>query len=297
MIATICRELNFPDEAVLSLSSDFEKMVAVPGAVQKLMVAMDDLFLAEGENYAAVVKEVAEQAGVHPYAADMVFALWCAHSLRYVYKQKGWSEELFWDAMADLRYKLKECIDIKGVWGSFVASWFRGFFIGDRHALGRLQYEPRELKYPYGEYWEGELVYNCHIPSSGPLTPELVLDSLKKAYDFYKPKDGILKVVCSTWMLYPPMYEVYPAGSNLRAFYELFTVLHYKESPENKNLWRIFGSETDLKKLPENSNLQRRLKAYLLEGNTMGSGYGILLFDGEKVLNKPCFFDKNGVKY
>lgn len=284
MIATIGRKLGFPDEAVLSLSSDFDKMMAVPGATQKLMVAMDDLFLDEGENYAETVKEVAEQAGVHPYAADMVFALWCAHSLRYVYKQKGWEEEVFWNSMADLRCKLMECKNVKGIWGSFVAPWFRGFFIGDRHALGRLQYEPRELKYAYGKYQEGELVYNCHIPSSGPLTPELVLDSLKKAYDFYKPEDGVLKVVCSTWMLYPPMYEVYPEGSNLRAFYDLFTVLYTKESPENKNIWRIFGAETDLKKLPENSNLQRRLKAYLLEGKNMGSGYGIILFDGEKVL-------------
>ncbi len=284
MIAALCRELDFPDEAVLSLSSDFEKMVAVPGAAQKLAVAMDDLFLAEGENYAATVKEVAEQAEVHPYAADMVFALWCAHSLRYIYKQKGWGDELFLNAMADLRYKLMECKNVKGIWGSFVAHWFRGFFIGDRHALGRLQYEPRDLKYPYGKYQEGTLVYNCHIPSSGPLTPELVLESLKKAYDFYQPADGILKVVCSSWMLYPPMYEVYPAGGNLRAFYDLFTVLYSKEDLKNQNRWRIFGAETELQKLPENSSLQRRLKAYLLAGNNMGSGYGILLFDGEKVL-------------
>ncbi len=284
MIATIGRKLGFPDEAVLSLSADFEKMMAVPGAAQRLMLATDDLFLAEGENYAAVVREVAEQSGVHKYAADMVFALWCAHPLRYIYRQKGWDEEIFWKSMEDLRYKLMECKSVKGVWGSFVAYWFRGFFIGDRHGLGRLQYEPRELRYSYGDYKEGDLVYNCHIPSAGPLTPELVMDSLKKAYAFYQPKDGILKVVCNSWMLYPPMYEVYPEGSNLRAFMELFTILNTKEDPENKNLWRIFGSEKELQKLPEGSSLQRRLKTFLLEGNNMGHGYGILLFDGEKVL-------------
>lgn len=284
MITALCRELDFPEEAVLSLSADFEKMAAVPGAVQKLMLALEDIYRGAGEEYANIVKELGEQAGVHPYAADMVFALCCALPLRFIYQQKGWSDELFLDAMADLRYKLMECKNIHGVWGSFVASWFRGFFICDRHALGRLQYEPRNLKYPYGKYEEGELVYNCHIPSSGPLTPELVTDSLKKAHEFYKPEDGILKVVCSTWMLYPPMQEIYPEGSNLRAFYDLFTVLSAKERPENKGLWRIFGAETELHKLPERSSLQRRLKEFLLAGNNMGIGYGILLFDGEKIL-------------
>lgn len=284
MIATIGKRLGFPEEAIEALSADFDKMMTVPGSAQRLLVAMDDLFLAEGENYAAMLHEVAEQAGVHPYAADMVFAIWCAHSLRYVYKQKGWDEEIFWKSMEDLRYKLMECKNVKGVWGSFVAYWFRGFFIGDRHGLGRLQYEPRELKFAYGDYKEGELVYNCHIPSAGPLTPELVLDSLKKAYEFYKPEDGILKVVCNSWMLYPPMYEVYPEGSNLRAFYDLFTILDAKEDTKNHNLWRIYGAETEIQRLPENSSLQRRLKSYLLEGKDMGSGYGIILFDGEKVL-------------
>lgn len=110
------------------------------------------------------------------------------------------------------------------------------------------------------------------------------MESLKKAYAFYQPKDGILKVVCRSWLLYPPHYEVFPDGGNLRAFYDLFTILRAREDPESKDLWRIFGQNADLSDLPDNSTLCQRFKKYLAEGNYMGNGYGILLFDGEKVL-------------
>ena len=230
------------------------------------------------------MKTLAKKSGVHPLTTDFLFALRCAASLRLIYRQRGWSDELFLNTMDDLRCKLQECRAVYGIWGTFVGYWFRGFFICDRHGLGRLQYEPRTLKYPFGPYEAGTPVYNCHIPSSGPLTPDSVVESLKKAYEFYRPEDGILKVICSSWMLYPPMYEIYPEGSNLRAFYDCFTILNAREAEENNNLWRIFGAETDLEKLPENNRFQKRLKEYLLSGKRMGHGYGILLFDGEKIL-------------
>lgn len=285
MIASLCRTFNFPEEAALSMQGDFDRMIAVPGGTEILMSAMDDLFLGEGTLYAEAVKGLAEQAGVHRYAAEMVFGLCCARHLRYFYRQKGWPEDLFLNTMDDLRVKLWECKDNYDVWGTFVGYWFRGFFLGDRHGLGRLQYEPRPFDYEeYRGIKKGDPVYNCHIPSGSPLTEEAVLESLKKAYDFYRPEDGVLKVVCNSWMLYPPHYEVYPEGGNLRMFYNLFTVLSSREDPKNVNLWRIFGRGVDRNDLPAKSTLQRRLKAFLEAGNCMGTGYGILLFDGKKIL-------------
>ena len=130
---------------------------------------------------------------------------------------------------------------------------------------------------------------NCHIPSSGPLTPEAVLDSLKRAYSFYADvqKEGILPVVCHSWLLYPPHYELF--GKNTKAFYDLFTVLRQDVSAENGDFWRVFNrpfSEDILTDLPEDTSLRRGFKQFLLAGNKMGSGYGVLLFDGERVLPK-----------
>jgi hypothetical protein len=181
-----------------------------------------------------------------------------------------------------------ECKTVKGVWGTFVGWWYHEFFRLARFGLGRLQYE--KVPFRCEEYHgikKGDIVFNCHIPSSGPLLREEVIDSLKKAHAFYRDelKDGIFILVCSSWLLYPPMYEVFPENGNLRKFYELFVVIEAKEVETELSLWRIFGVEqTPIKDLPENSSLQRRLKQHLLQGGTMGSGYGVLLFDGEKIL-------------
>ena len=83
--------------------------------------------------------------------------------------------------------------------------------------------------------------------------------------------------------------KVYHEGSNLKAFYEMFDVFESSTSESNGNFWRIFNMEFSrdtLHNAPEDTTLRRNFKKYLLDGNNMGSGKGILLFDGERVINK-----------
>ena len=157
--------------------------------------------------------------------------------------------------------------------------------------LGRLEYE--RVAFPFDDYKgvvkKGETVYSCHIPSSGPVTRESVIESLKKAHDFFADelKDGILPVYCSSWMLYPAHCEVYAEGSNLRKFYDLFDIIAQTEDKTNHNFWRIFDvdySPETFESAPERTTLQRSFKSYIRQGNCMGTGKGILLFDGEKIL-------------
>ena len=288
MIHKLMEELQFPAEAIGEIEAAYQAMCAYPNGRVRMEQAAHDLFDGDAAQYMDQIKDLAEDSGVHPYAADMAFGLYCALILRKRYAEKGLADELFLDAMADLRYKLMECKAVKGEWGSFVAKWWKGFFRMERFALGRLQYEHMPFRCEeYHGIKKDDVVYNCHIPSSGPLRREEVLASLKKAHSFYHDelKDSILPVVCSSWLLYPPMYEVYPENSNLRRSYELFEILETKETDLDHNLWRIFNVEnTPLKELPENTSLQQRLKQYLLAGGEMGSGYGVLLFDGKKIL-------------
>ena len=91
------------------------------------------------------------------------------------------------------------------------------------------------------------------------MTPASVMDSLKCAYDFYRPelKDGILPVHLRSWLIYPGHYEVYPDGSNLKSFYELFDVVSGDEKPDNPYIWRVFGVKecADYSALPEKTSL------------------------------------------
>ena len=247
----------------------------------------------EGEKRAfePLLQEIATESEIHRYTVDLLFLLWCLPTLRADYAARGIADEIFVATMKDLRYKLLECYANHGVWGNFVSFWYPGFYRCERFALGRLQFERVPFKYPvYGEVQEGDTVLNCHIPSSGPLTPEAVLHSLKCAYAFYPDlrRNGVLTVVCHSWLLYPPHRALF--GENTVAFYDLFDVIDQKASESNADFWRIFAmpfaAET-LPNAPEDTSLRRRFKAFLTAGNTMGSGYGVLRFDGETVLARP----------
>lgn len=288
MIKEFGAKTGFPPEAICFLEEKFN-ILQQKSKMNCLYAAMDNLFCEKDGKYLALLQEIAEETEIHRVTVNMIFFILCAKPLFYIYRQKGLSESLFWDTMCDLKYKLMECKEVYHVWGTFVPGWFQRFYLCERFALGRLQYET--VAFPHDTYRdvlkEGDVVYNCHIPSSGALTPEAVMDSLRCAHAFYKPVSGILPVVCYSWLLYPPYREVFPAGSNMAAFAQMFDVVESKISPDKDDFWRIFHCKptTKWQNLPNDTSLRRNFITYLQQGNPMGVGLGVLLFDGEKIIN------------
>ena len=246
----------------------------------------------------AFLSRVQEAAGEAPvYKAWLLFWLHCVPYAWERYRQMGIPEEIFWDTMKDITYKLEECRQVYETCGVF-SSWFSLHFDWQVAAFGRLQYQIREFpkeRYVWGDYELncGDLVYACHIPSSGKLTEALCLDSLQRAYEFLKKdlKTGILPVVCSSWMLFPPYVEhVFEEGSNLKAFARMFDVVDVKSRETFDDGWRIFGSAYSgpISRLPRSTSLCRNMIRYMENGGSYGFGYGILLYDGEqkKIINR-----------
>ena len=98
---------------------------------------------------------------------------------------------MYFGIMNDLKCKLIVCHTVQGIWGTFVFEWFfHHHFALKLFALGRFQYERREFRadcYNRGgvEISKGDEVLSFYIPSSGPITREVRLDSYRKAYDFF----------------------------------------------------------------------------------------------------------------
>lgn len=224
------------------------------------------------------------------YLASLVYAL---PELKQRYKENGLSEEMFYETMADITYKVKECRDVFGVLGVEPVLWFAAYFSCERFALGRLQFERglfKEDNYR-DEIKKGDVVIKFHIPSSGPLTEDLIIDSFKRAYDFHKEdiKEGKLYFTCGSWLLYPKMSVIFPENSNLKKFYNLFDVVSEVEKPNNPDFWRVFNmnyEEGILEKAPRDNTLRRNLYEFMKKGNSMGEGYGVIVFDGEKIVNR-----------
>ncbi|MBQ4603305.1 MAG: DUF5596 domain-containing protein, partial [Clostridia bacterium] len=91
------------------------------------------------------ITKLAEENNINPYSLHCVFLIHCAEILEPRYEEAGISKEVYWDTMADIKYKLKECIDCEEVPGIFVADWYNGFHDMTRFAYGRFQYEMREF--------------------------------------------------------------------------------------------------------------------------------------------------------
>lgn len=271
---------KLPEDSINYLQSVYARLREDEALMALLYQARDMVW--QKEDTAAIRNRISQRAGVHPYTMDLVLLILCFDRLRRVYQEKGYSEALFEETVSDLRYKLEECRQVYGIHGNFVFFWYPGYFDCTRFQLGRLQFEPHEMKTDYRDILKtGDQILRCHIPMAGPLTPESVQHSLKRAYRFFGIQ-GKMYVHCSSWLLYPGHYALYPAGSNLRKFYDLFDVYSHKLTPDSGNSWRVFGTmEKRPAYLPEDTSLRKAFKAYFMDGNCMGSGSGVLIYEKE----------------
>ena len=291
-VLSFMNELGFDKEAVESLSADIEKIYANEEAKALFAGAVDDYERDIRSNYTELreaAKRAGEIVGVHAYSAELLLFICFSKHLRELYRLRGISDRIWFDSMSDLKWKLWECKAVKGIWGSFVAGWFPGFFNLTRFALGRLQFEIVAFD---GEYEKngkalkkGDKVINVHIPRTlTPLDKESRDDAYAQAAEFFRNMtDGApIAFVCSSWLLYPEAEKILPAHSNIRGFMADYDIIRSKTNGEGEygDMWRLFDMDFtgDLNDYPEDSSLRRAYKKFLLDGNRTGSGYGVFFY-------------------
>lgn len=241
------------------------------------------------------LKPLSEKYNTDFKSIYMVFLLANLDKMKQIYREKNIDEALFFDMVKDLKYKLDECKKVHGIYGTMSFNWYYKIFSGEIVSLGRFQYQKDKF---YGKnYTWGDInltsdddVVRFHIPSSGPITREMRLDSYKKAFEYYGKKKGeYLVITCVSWLLYQENRIIYPEGSNLLDFMDDFDITDSVEH-ENPfpNAWRVFGMDFtgDTSILPDKTTLQKNYIEWLKSGNKVGSGLGVIIFDGEKILNK-----------
>ena len=303
-LSSFMGKLDFPPQAqaqLLELYDTLERDGAGKQELDKMTAEyMADNICDPGE-YLTAVSELAERIGRSEYSLLMLFWISCARNLPPLYKQMGIDEQVYHDSMMDLRYKLLECLECKGgIAGTFSGGWFRGFIAMYRFAIGRFEYDISNLDSDYiapdsTVYAKGSPSLVCHIPSSGvPLTDDVRLDSYKRAYVFYRkyfPElfgNGPLIITCSSWLLYPAHRDFLPPHLNILRFMDDFDIVRSREVEGFSNNWRVYGRYAGLpyEQLPEDTALRRAYKEHLIKTGVAGDGYGVIIFDGEKITNR-----------
>lgn len=289
--ARYMQSLKFPADACADLSAALEK-VCKDGAAFATLSDIASTYEADCHCHFTPFLEqtdaICHRLGIHPYTGGLLLYLCLADGMRAHYRTAGLPDTLFWNALADLGYKLEECRLVHGINGTFVAQWFAGFFKLERFAFGRLQFELYRLKKPCTcrgiSLPVGAKAIAVHIPRTGTrLDHALVTQAYEMARDFYKNEfgDGPVVFSCSSWLLYPWNLEILSPTSNLRAFILDYEIVRSGDYPDYSSLWRLFdcnytGNADDL---PQDSSLRRAYAARVKRGEPLGYGTGFFTIE------------------
>ncbi len=289
-LSSFLTRFAYPAEAAEVLTKAYRLVMADSQAKEKWEAYRQQYIDDTHCDFGAQIKgcaELGQRLPVSPYTLQLLLFICHSEHALALYRAAALDEQIWHDSMLDLKYKLLECYAVYGVWGSFVADWFPGFFTLNRFALGRLQFEWDQLGKAYEGQGvslpEGTRAVNMHIPRSGqPLSKELCDDAFARATAFYTPqlKEGEpLVFVCSSWLLYPRHDLILPERSNIRGFMARFDI--YRSGTHGGNhpdLWRLFDTmEKNPDRLPADSSLRRAYIAHLKAGGKTGWGYGVIV--------------------
>ena len=156
--------------------------------------------------------------------------------------------------------KLKSIRISQMIWGTY--------FINVRLVeVGRLQYEYVDMH-----------TIRIHIPSDEKLEVLKVIDSITSSKNVIKRYFKVEKpqYVCDSWLLSPEIHQLVSKDSNIYQFYELFNVSKGYDCIRDIFDFVYRTKECDYRELAEETSLQRVIKEYLLDGNCIHLGCGIL---------------------
>lgn len=197
------------------------------------------------------------------------------------YQQAGLSDKIYFDNYIDLGIWYRTCLEQTKIPGISEYRWTSLPLKRKIYRLGRLQFEPTHLQedVKVGEeyYKMGTPAMEVHIPEGEGLSPKAVQDAFQQAELFFEKTVPYSYELyhCESWLLSPGLKALLPIESNILKFQSLFSI--YQELPSLQAEERVFRTVKEKPSdYPENTKLQRRLKQYLLDGKTIGMGYGII---------------------
>lgn len=196
------------------------------------------------------------------------------------YLDKGISLDVFYETMGDIAIWCQNN-DNKGLKNY---NWLKNHLNLELFRLGRLQFqmykcENKTLDYDYMPFDFGDNLLYVHIPQGEKLIYSSCVASIKQATEFFSRYFNEFEYnffFCESWLLYEENYAFMETSSNILQFQSLFEIV-YNEADDKQAIERIFGKRQLFKKnYPENTSLQRSVKAYMLDGNKLGIGIGII---------------------
>ena len=289
-------EFEYPQEAITVLLNSYDSLCSN----KEIYTFINNSFI-EYENNTidwdkALEKltSLTENTNVHKYTAHLIFFICMTKHTKVLYEKKGLPYSIFKDSFNDLKYKLIESEKRYGVWGtSCYTAWYTWFFTLERFALGRLQFEikPFRGEKPYTAHGvtlnPEDPCLNIHIPSCGPLTPELVEDSFNRAHEFFRDKfpTEYTPIMCHSWLLFPEHLNMLSEKSNIVQLIKRFDHL-FAGNYENYDIpfTILYNSpfNGDINSYSPDNSLKRGYIELVKQNKPCGYGCGVTLYKPQK---------------
>ncbi len=305
------KEYNYPEESWEVLRSAFNKLEKQ----EEFNLLLENYFKTKPD-FRAIMKDLCERTDLSLYTGYGVLFICLSKETKVLCKDWGWTDGMFRLGMLDIMLQTCECYEVKKVWGLMGEGWMSGIVTGCVVSIGRLQfvakpYDGEDIEVAGYKVTKGTPIITVHIPGSGESFDKAArMDAYDKACEFYRSADGNNPCFsrwsgcekpdvtpcffsCQSWLLFPQNREILNPNSNIISFMNEFKIIDtivFGEEEVRQDLWRIFGQvdeDVPFENFPEKTSLQRAYKKFLLEGNTLGQGIGIFVYDGEnrRILN------------
>lgn len=180
-------------------------------------------------------------------------------------EKRGIDAEIIKNSVAPVCGCIKRNSEFKGVMGtSAFFFWIIKYARGELFRINNFEYET----YKHDE----KDVVNIHIPPKTKLNVYENLKSFKNAIDFfdrYYPEYKMSGVICQSWLLSKEIEEVMGGPTNISRFGDMFDRYDIGDTKGESVFRFVYGFAAPyppVEELPENTTLQRRLKAYMLSG-------------------------------
>jgi hypothetical protein len=261
-LAVLMEEIGMPGEAareVLALLPELN--------LEKLNPHMEGLFAEE--TWTEALDRIRQILGEDPRGMKMLAVeLICALKTWDRYRELGISRKIYLDTMDCFPRFVKEHMASFGTYG-FDREWWTV------HQLSCLLFRVELLEF---ELRKNDVA--LHIPTGAHLEPEAVDASLASIEDMiasHFPRWKDLPRTCHSWLLSPTMGELLNPDSRILQFARRFAVTPTGDPNDDYLQWCYKRKDLPTEALPEETSLQRKLKAKLLQGEPFLDARGILI--------------------
>lgn len=287
----------FPQDAKETFSSAYDiifKKSDTAEAFADILEEYNENINCDYQNMIENATKIGEKTGIHSYTISLLLFILLSKKLRENYIERGISEEIFYNSVNDLYYKLIECRLVYGINGTFVAKWFPGFFNMTRFALGRLQFEiiktTIEVTIGGTNFPIGSKAINVHIPRTGTkLSHEDVLNSYKLAAEMFADEFGKQPILfcCYSWVLDPWLLTALNSESNIVKFSKDYSTVKIVDCSKEYIIKVIFNQiYTDVvPDLPKDTSLHKAYANRIENDEDLNVALGMFVYKDGAIIN------------